>query len=278
MWGAAMSLPEARTAAGGAGLEALRRDPRGAVVALDFDGTLAPIAADPEAARAHPGVVSALRRLAPLVGRVVVVTGRPASTAVDYGGFAEVPGLVVLGQYGRERWEAGELRVPPPPPGVERVRAELPGLLARLGVPEGTWVEDKDGALAVHTRRAVDPEGTFARLRRPLGELAARTGLTVEPGRLVLELRPPGVDKRTALLGFVRERAARTVVFAGDDLGDLAAFDAVEELREAGTRGVTVCSSSAEVPALARRADVVVDGPEGVVAWLEALADALPRS
>lgn len=275
------ALPRSGTAAGAEGLAAIRSDPGGAVIGSDFDGTLAPIIPDPEAARAHPGVVPALRRLAPVVGAVVVVTGRPAATAVDYGGFADVPGLAVLGQYGLERWEAGELHVPPPPRGVEQVRALLPGLLARLGVPEGTWVEDKGSALAVHTRRTPDPLAACELLRVPLAELADAAGLVVEPGRLVLELRPPGVDKGAALLGFVRERGARSVLYAGDDLGDLAAFDAVDDLRATGVPGVTVCSSSDEVAALADRADLVVDGPDGMVRLLGALADDLttrPRS
>ena len=68
--------------------------------------------------------------------------------------------------------------------------------------PEGTWVEDKGRAVAVHMRRAADPQ---ARARRcsagPLRELAEETGLVVEPGRLVLELRPAGADKGAALRG-----------------------------------------------------------------------------
>lgn len=270
-----MSLPGPRTPAGAEGLAAIRADPRHAIVGLDFDGTLAPIVPDPESARPHPGVVPALRRLAPLVDSVVVVTGRPAGTAVAYGGFTDVPGLVVLGQYGLERWEADELRTPPPPPGIERARSALPDLLARAGAPEGIWVEDKGSALAVHTRRTADPGGVLASIRGPLADLAERAGLLVEPGRMVLELRPPGTDKGGALRAFVRERAGRAVLFAGDDLGDLPAFDAVEALRAAGVPGVTVCSGSVEVAGLAERADLVVDGPAGVVALLDALAESL---
>lgn len=136
-------------------------------------------------------------------------------------------------------------------------------------------MEDKQLAVAVHTRRAADPEGSFQRLREPLRELAGRSGLTLEPGRLVLELRPPGMDKGAALRAFLGERQARAVLFAGDDLGDIPGFDVVESLREQGIAGVTVCSSSAEVPPLAERADLVVDGPEGIAALLEALADEL---
>ena len=59
------------------------------------------------------------------------------------------------------------------------------------------------------------------------------------------------------------------MVFIGDDLGDLAAFDAVDELRADGVPGLLVCSGSTEETALAERADLVVDGPAGVVALLE---------
>jgi trehalose 6-phosphate phosphatase len=278
-----MALPEPTSPAGEAGLTAIRKNPARAVAAFDFDGTLAPIVADPERARAHPGVVPALARLAPRLAAVAVVTGRPAATAVEYGGFAGVPGLehlTVLGQYGLERWDAatGELRTPQELPGVTVLRRELPGLLA--DAPDGVWLEDKGHALAVHTRRTADPDAALAALDAPLRAAAARHGLAVEPGRMVLELRPPGMDKGVALTAFLREHDAASVLYAGDDLGDLAAYDAVDALRAAGTvDGLLVCSAptTGEPPVrvIADRADLVVTGPEGVVALLEALADAL---
>ncbi|MYS15979.1 trehalose-phosphatase, partial [Streptomyces sp. SID4982] len=94
------ALPVPVTQAGRDGLRALLDRPRTAVIGLDFDGTLAPIVADPDQARAHPGAVPALAALAPKVASVAVVTGRPAGVAVRNGGFAGVPGLehlVVLG-------------------------------------------------------------------------------------------------------------------------------------------------------------------------------------
>ncbi|MCQ0023292.1 trehalose-phosphatase, partial [Streptomyces somaliensis DSM 40738] len=152
-------------------------------------------------------------------------------------------------------------------------RAELPGVLERAGAGPGTWIEEKGRAFAVHTRRAADPQGSFDALTGPLADLAARHGLVVEPGRMVLELRPPGADKGRALLEHVRETGAQAVVYAGDDLGDLPAFAAVEELRAAGVPGLLVCSGSDEVRALAARADLVLDGPAEVVALLAALAE-----
>ncbi|MFH9471140.1 trehalose-phosphatase [Streptomyces clavifer] len=272
-------LPTPSTQAGREGLAALLARPGRAVVALDFDGTLADIVPDPEQSRAHPGAVPALSALAPRVASVAVITGRPAALAVRYGGFAGVPGLdhlVVLGHYGAERWDAvtGTVEAPDPHPGVEAALAELPAVLEQSGAGSGTWIEEKGRAVAVHTRRASAPQAAFDALRGPLGDLAARHGLIVEPGRLVLELRPPGVDKGVALAEYVRATGAEAVLYAGDDLGDLAAYAAVEELRTAGTAGLLVCSGT-EVPELAERADLLVSGPAEVVGLLEALAQRL---
>lgn len=271
-------VPTPTTRRGRDGLDAILADPRRTVIALDFDGTLAPIVADPEQARAHPDALAALRALAPKVAAVTVITGRPAEVAVRHGGFAGVEGLehlVVLGHYGAERWEGGTLTAPEPHPGVAAVRAELPDVIARAGASEGTWIEEKGRAVAVHTRRAEDPQAAFDALRGPLTDLATRHGLIVEPGRMVLELRPPGMDKGVALLDHIRETGAQAVLYAGDDLGDLPAYAAVDKLRSDGVPGLLVCSGSAEVTELAERADLVVDGPAGVVALLRALADQL---
>jgi len=112
-------------------------------------------------------------------------------------------------------------------------------------------------------------------LRDPLARLAAGTRLASEPGRFVIELRPRGTDKGAALLGLAAERGHHAVSFAGDDLGDLAAFKAVRTLRASGHPGLTVCSASTEVDGLAAQADLVVDGPEGISGLLAALADTL---
>ncbi|MFF8032615.1 MULTISPECIES: trehalose-phosphatase [unclassified Streptomyces] len=276
--GGAGDLPAPGSPAGREGLDALLARPAKALIALDFDGTLAPIVADPEQARAHPGAVAALAALAPKVASVAVVTGRPAAVAVRLGGFAGVAGLehlVVLGHYGAERWDAvtGTVTAPAPHPGVAAARAELPGLLDRAGARRGTWVEDKGRAVAVHTRRAEDPQAAWEALREPVTGLATRHGLIVEPGRLVLELRPPGMDKGVALTEYARDIGAQTVLYAGDDLGDLPAYTAVDELRATGTPGLLVCSGSDEVTEVRDRADVVTDGPGGVVRLLRALAD-----
>ena len=266
---------EGPTPEGRAGLDALLAAPRRALIATDFDGTLAPIVAEPSAARAHRGAVPVMTRLARAVGTLAVITGRPAPEAVAYGGLDAIPGLIVLGDYGRQRWQDGTLAEPDPPPAVQAARQALPGVLSRAGAPDGVWVEDKVHALAVHVRRAADPQSALGVLRGPLHDLAARLGLTAEPGRMVIELRPPGLDKGAALTSLVRERAADCVVFCGDDLGDLPAFAAVRALRADGIPGCAVASASEESPQVADQADLVVDGPGGVVALFAAIAAGL---
>ncbi len=263
------------TAAGQACLAAMSADPAQALVATDYDGTLAPIVDDPAAAVPAPGAVAALAQLARLVGTVAVVTGRDARDAVARGGLDAVPGLIVLGHYGAQRLQDDELSEPPVPPGIQAAREALPGLLGAAGAPGGTTVEDKGTALAVHTRRTADPVAALELLREPLSRLAHSAGLTVEPGRLVIELRPPGMDKGAALRQLAAEAAARSVLYCGDDLGDLAAFAAIRALRADGVPGCAVASESAESPQVAAAADLVVDGPPGVVRFLAGLARTL---
>jgi trehalose 6-phosphate phosphatase len=270
-------LPLPGTPEGRAGLDAIAADPAHALIASDFDGTLSPIVADPASARAYPGAADALGRLAPAVGTVAIITGRPAADAVRLGGLEDVPGLIVLGHYGAERWQDGTVTAAPVPPGVAVVRDELPRVLAAAGAPAGTRIEDKGTALAVHTRQTADPDGALRLLREPLAKLATEAGLGIEPGKAVLEIRPTGTDKGGALTALVAERGAASVLFCGDDLGDLAAFAAVRDLRADGVAGCCVASRSPESAKVAESADLVVDGPAGIVALLSALADSYGR-
>jgi len=268
-------LPQPQTTEGRAGLAALISAPGLALIALDFDGTLAPIVEDPAAARATDVAARAVRKLAALTGTVAIITGRPAADAATFAGVAQVPNVTVLGHYGRQRWERGRLSTPAPPPGLAVARADLPAVLASAGADPGTWIEDKGEAVAVHTRRAAQPLAELDRLRPPLADLASRTGLALEPGRLVLELRPPGADKGEALRELVTERAPAAVLFCGDDLGDRPAFECVRQLRADGTPGLLVASGSAETPdEITTAADLVVDGPAGIADLLAALAAA----
>ncbi|MGA8256480.1 MAG: trehalose-phosphatase [Nocardioides sp.] len=261
---------------------ALVRAAAEAVVALDFDGTLAPIVDDPTRAHIHPDAARVLVEVAAQVLAVAVITGRPARQALDLGGLEDVGNAIaesgkdlhVFGQYGNERWSSTNRRVvgPRPPHGLASFERELPRTLRRADAAEA-FVEDKGLAVAVHTRRLDDSEAAFARLLPELRDLAARHDLVVEPGRSVIEVRSAGVHKGVAVQALVDELGVGAFLFAGDDLGDLEAFEAVKQLADDGMPTLLVCSGSEEETALVDRADVIVKGPDGVLELLAALTD-----
>jgi trehalose 6-phosphate phosphatase len=248
----------------------VRRDLARALVALDFDGTLAPIVPDPADSRPVPGTAAALSALAAAGAQVAVVTGRDARTVLALSGLDAVPGLIVEGVYGAETWHAGELTAPPTPDSIEQLRSRLPAVVAGGG-DERVWIEDKRLSLVVHGRLAADPEAALEPLRAPVAALATELGFEVHDGRGVIELRLPGYDKAGALRRLVELRDPAAVLFAGDDVGDLPAFGLVRELRTAGRAAFGVGVRSPEVPELAQAADVLVDGPAGVLRLLQAL-------
>jgi trehalose 6-phosphate phosphatase len=253
----------------------LARDPGRTLIALDFDGTLAPIVADPKDSRPLPQTLTTLVTLARRGNDLAVITGRDALTVVALGGLDAVPGLLVAGLYGAETWQDGILSSPPEPDSMRALRQRLPRLVEADGIDPRVWIEDKRLSLVVHGRLTGEAERALDPLREPIATLGAELGLEVHPGRGVIELRLPGYDKGAALRRLVARLTPRAVLFAGDDVGDLPAFDVIGGLREDGLSAWGVGVASADVPQLAAAADVLVDGPEGVLKLLQRVA-ALP--
>ncbi|MCX6400883.1 MAG: trehalose-phosphatase [Propionibacteriales bacterium] len=258
----------------------LRVAPR-TVVGLDFDGTLSPIVDDPAQAHIHPDARDVLVELAEEVAAIAVITGRPARQALDLGGLEEVGDalqeagkeLFVFGQYGNERWSSGRRRIlgARPPRGLATFERDLPRALRTAGAADA-FVEDKGLAVAVHTRRLADPDGAFDRLLPPLRELARAHGLVLEPGRSVIEVRSPGSHKGLVVQRLAAVLDAEGFLFAGDDLGDVEAFEALDDLEKQGLAALRVCSASHEESALIGMSDVVVRGPAGVLDLLQTFA------
>ena len=252
-------------------LKAALADPRNAGVFVDFDGTLSDIVATPDEATAVPGATEALATLAERLGRVAVVSGRPVSYLVER--LAGCGATELIGFYGMQVESGsgtGRYRTVPDPE-LERW-ADAVEAAARQAEDAGITslsVERKSLSVALHYRS--DPAAAPA-VRDLAGILARRTGLSVHQGKMSVELAPAlGIDKGTV----VSERSAglQAVMFAGDDVGDLPAFRAVDRLATQGIAALKVAVGGAEMPfEVMRAADVVLDGPAALVELLRAIA------
>lgn len=235
-----------------------------ALVAIDFDGTIAPIVQDPSAAAPLEGAIPTLVELGSTGARIAVVSGRPLSFLERH-----LPAEVtIVGLYGLEVRRDGE-RVDHPAAGVWReTMADVAAAAERRG-PQGMRVESKGLSITLHYRE--HPELAEA-VRAYADDAAASARLMVRPARMSVELHPPIDEDKGTALARLAEGLTGPVMFLGDDVGDLAAFDALDELASTGRPALRVVADSAETdPTLRSRADVLVEGPPGVLALLQAL-------
>lgn len=245
------------------------------LIVVDYDGTLAPIVVDPELAVPLPGAVRALHELAASGLHVAVVSGRPVDFLLRNlaGG-----GVELVGQYGLERAVDGRAvadpRAAPYGDAIVAAADELDRALPQL------YIERKAAiAVTVHWRAVGEIAADDLAI---IDDIVRRHGLAVYESRKARELRPPlDVDKGDAIDRLIAEHRPALVIFAGDDRGDLAAFAALDAATDRGAvrAAVKVGVLSPEAPpALVESADVLVDGPSGVVALLEAISAARARA
>jgi trehalose 6-phosphate phosphatase len=252
-------------------IEALAADAAAAALVLDFDGVLAPVVEDPETSAIAEPTAESLAQLAASLGMVAVISGRPASFLVEK---VRVPGIRLLGSYGMEQVTDGNGQLSPAAAAwladVGRARETLAGLLGTL---PGVRIEAKPASVAVHWRQAADQDAAAAQVESATAEVAAATGLRLEPGKLVIELRPPiDIDKGSAVAALIREARPAVTAYAGDDLGDLPALRVV---RQAGGYALAVDHGAETDPTLLAAAEEVIAGTDGFAQWLAKLAQAV---
>lgn len=193
------------------------------LVACDFDGTLAPIVADPAAASPLPESVAALRSLAGLrETTVAVISGRARHDLAELSGLSGLLDDVhLVGSHGSE-FDADFVQELPPAATElrERLIAELERIVAGR---DGVGLEVKPASVAVHVRRA-DPDVAEQVLRTVEDGPCRWAGVQVTGGKAVIELAVVHTDKGEALDVLRQRVAATTTVFVGDDVTDEKAF------------------------------------------------------
>ena len=231
-------------------LRRLAAEPGRAAVLLDVDGTLSPIVDRPDDARVPDETRHELARLAGRYALVACVSGRPRHEVERMIG---VDGVAIVGEHGLE---------------LEPGAAEWADRIAEFARGVDWPAERKPLSVSFHFRRADDEAAARAYLTR-VAEAASAEGLVPRWGRMVLEIRPPvDADKGTAVRALVARAGLRRALYAGDDRTDVDAFAGLDGLE----LGVRVAVDSREAPPeLREAADIVVDGPEGVLSLLRAL-------
>jgi trehalose 6-phosphate phosphatase len=237
--------------------------PERAGVITDFTGTFAPIVLDPGTAVALPGAVDVLHELATRYATVAVVSGRPVSFLIDRLDLEKRPAPIVLsGLYGLERAKGSDVEEHPRSSEWRTLVTEIADR-AEAEAPVGVDVERKGLTLTLHVRAAPEHDGWA---RSCAETQSGVSGFEVHRARMSYELRPPvRIDKGTVVAGLAEGLGA--ACFFGDDRGDLPAFDALDRARadhDAATLKVGVRSDEAPLELL-ERADVLVDGPAGVL-------------
>lgn len=201
----------------------------GAALFLDFDGTLVELAATPDSIRVSPELGPLLQRLRRrLDGRLAIVSGR---SLADLERHVPASGIAFSGSHGLELRLADGTGVPLSVPiGLDDVHSRVAAFAAQA---EGLLVEDKPAGIALHYRLAPDWGERAADF---IGALAAERGWAVQPGNMVVELRPSGATKGDAIKAFMTEPKFTTArpVFVGDDLTDEHGFAAAAGLGGAG--------------------------------------------
>jgi trehalose 6-phosphate phosphatase len=251
-------------------------DPAHTAILTDVDGTLAPIAPRPEQAAVPEQARVVLAGLCERFGMVGCISGRRAVEAKRLVGLDQV---AYAGNHGLELLLPGEEepRLDPSLDGREGAAAEF---LAALDGEElaatGIRTEDKGPIQGLHWRGAEDEQGAEARARE-LAAAAGRAGLEPRWGRMVLELRPVGGGgKDAAVAALLAADGVTAAIYGGDDRTDLDAFRRLRELRDGGDLKAAICvgvASPEAPPELPEESDLLVDGPEGWLRILEALAE-----
>ncbi len=254
----------------------LLRLPHAGII-TDIDGTIAPLAATPGAARVDKDARHALIRLLPHLTLVAALTGRRAEDGADIVNIADLP---VVGNHGMEMLAGGALTTDPEAdhyaPNIHRVIEQM--RIAPL--PPGTILEDKGPTASVHYRLAPNHPEARAALFALLEPLATTEGLWLTEGRALIEIRPPVlINKGHALRRLCMAYALDSVVMFGDDLTDVDAFDALRDLRAAGeVAGLSVgviAPDGTAPPEVLASVDAIATGVTGIAALLTAVADGL---
>lgn len=254
-------------------LDALERRPF--ALLCDVDGTLSPLAAEPGLARVTARNRELLAELSTSI-LVAAVSGRDLTDLRQMVGLREI---VYIGLHGLAWRIAGSDEIALEAQPYRAYTREAADELAHLQRIPGLVLERKSVGLALHYRNARD-RSARTQILRAIASSPAAGRFEVHEGIRLVELRPPiGITKGVAVRRLVDRFRLRGLLFLGDDITDIDAFQEVRSLREqAALGGFGLAVVHAEAPeAAAAAADFTLAGVEGVEWLLSKIAAGVSR-
>lgn len=230
---------------------------RNAALLFDLDGTLVPFADDPSLVCLPDGLRRMLLRIRHLLdGALGIISGRGIS---DLDAIVRIPEIAAAGLHGGE-WRTADGQRAQLPVHRPIVDAAVRHALHRLGDREGLLVEDKGSSVALHFRKRPERREEVEQIAYDLQRIAG-SGFGLQKGNCVIELKPAGIDKGTAVQRLMESAPfrGRKPWFIGDDYTDEHAFEYVNRL---GGSSVVV---GGRRPTAARAA---LADPKAVRRWL----------
>ncbi|HVB01485.1 MAG TPA: trehalose-phosphatase [Acidimicrobiales bacterium] len=251
---------------------AFKNDPSHSALLLDFDGTLTPIEKDPEVPTLTVGEIDLLHRLSISLGTLAIVSGRTGSFLVGRLGFDthRETRLIAFGRGGLDAIDSkGTITADR---AFEQWNAQMRDLAEQArDVAPLAWIEEKGVVLTFHWRRAPATEQLLREVAQRAVDLA---GLVTREGKQSIEVFPPGLPNKSEVVRALSTNC-RVVAYFGDDIGDLEAFDTLDEL-EASIQTFRGCVAGDEAPTgMAERADLVLASSSEMFVLLGAIADEL---
>jgi trehalose 6-phosphate phosphatase len=252
--------------------ERFKKDEKTAVI-TDIDGTISKIVLDPDKAVISQIMKNTLEKLVNKFQLVGVITGRNVKNAKE---MLEVDGLLYIGSHGLEYLKNDKSYIEPEVekylPLIEKVAHDIQ--TEELSNIKNILFQEKGICLSVHYRNCEDPEGTHRKILDALNELEGLENFKITEGRKVVEVRTKiGYNKGTILEKIVFENEIEKIIYLGDDVTDVDAFNKLKELKKDGkVDGVGIVVVSEEVPEYVKEdASFYVNGVDEVqkfFSWL----------
>jgi trehalose 6-phosphate phosphatase len=237
-------------------------------IVTGMDGTIAPVADDAEGNPPSPRCRELLRDLSKVADVVAVLSARPVS---QLHALIDLPDVMYLGNRGLELWVGGRVDYAPE---MESYRPALESAMSTLYslIDSSVQIEDAGSALLLYLDGVTD-QAALEALRSEVSRVVEAKGLRLYEGQHLLEVRPPMVlDKGPAVERLVSSHDLEGVLYIGNDLSDVDAFEAVQTMRAQGTcYGAAVGVQGEWTSSEVSKADLLVQGITGVealLAWL----------